>query len=69
MPSVGFDSKIAKLRFCQRQLKLALQLSQRRKKCEQSSTSSLQKEAKCTVRSAKPGDTTIQAVVCYQRTY
>ena len=66
LPSVGFNSKIFELRFCQRELKLAFKVSQRRKTCEQSSTSSLQKRAKCAVSFAKPGDTTIQAVVCYQ---
>ena len=42
-PSVGFNNKIFGLRFCQRELTLALKVSQCRKKCERSSTSSLQK--------------------------
>ena len=44
VPLEGFDSKIFELRFCQRELKLALKVSQRRKKCEQSLSSSLQKK-------------------------
>ena len=43
--SVGCDSKIFELRSCQRKLKLALKVSQSRKKCEQPSTSSLQKKS------------------------
>ena len=47
--SVGFDSKMFELRLFQRGLKLALKVSQRRKKCEQSSTSSLQNKLQKTI--------------------
>ena len=43
VPLVGFDSGIFELTFRQMELKLALNVSQRRKICEQSSTSPLQK--------------------------